>query len=60
MKWLLVAVLLVADTGIVQEGRDEGKHWILWVDTETGRQSLEVDPAIYRMPKQREVRTWKP
>ena len=60
MLVLAVLVLVIVDTGIVQQGPHEGRPWILWYDTTTGRQWLEEDPTLYRMDAEATARTWTP
>ncbi len=57
---LAVLVLVILDTGIVQQGPREGRPWILWYDTTTGQQWLEEDPALYHMDAGDTARTWTP
>ena len=53
---LAVLVLVILDTGIVQQGPHEGRPWILWYDTATGRQWLEEDPTLYHMDPEASVK----
>ena len=44
---LLLWIWVICDCGVVQTGPNQGKQWIHWWDTETGREWVEEDPTLY-------------